>query len=881
MKPNEDKNPESLDYEVSPLEVFQDVGVLIVEGRLPEFSFSGRREGTHCWPVSPFSEKNCCHVGSENKRSMQKHKARSIKIRDINTDPELSVGLTYMCNFVKSTRKRMEDIWKGTIPLFIEVLVCLDNLFPHTGKEKDPSEIYLDFLPDSRTQGTLLLERWKLKLNDKRIVKEEDVHPLDFISPPEAHTFPQALISRTEVVETIVHSLPRLNLETLISMSPYREFNLLIERQIWMCSHEKAVQKSEFGMEISNNSTDSEETPYKKKLTKGSENGCQNGTHCDVIFVPDPVVRPRIKLQRERTGKIGAALRKRLSFECDQQTTQELPGSQKFERWQKKNGPKCRRMFSFEGGDDRKKKTLESRAISCQQGKKCEGNSGNSDHDFDVVMSLEDEWNAKSSKTALNEDNSVSKGNIHKDLVASDRSNDCQLVSSRNPTVEDCSRHKIFHIGTEDGDDNVFKDNNNCKIDNMVGTSENGLGRFSNESRCQSRGKSSANGGKVVTNSCNDGVKCDDRESEKQFDLNLNVDKNTADSAITKLESQVNSLSFAEQIQQNGNDKGGKSSRIQVENEMESSLPDGKLHLGRCFSSANFSKNTKEKMRRSESYTGARPIPFATRLSLGACTVPVFHAKTGLPVASSPAPLRRPEKAKNGDENGNENGTLLSPSVEIKKSRKSSCEYGGLQSSKLLSRSAPASTRLLGNFEESVLKGRIPVFGTVEGFTAEIGASGLFCPKHITLPIKCQFFRTSDDNAPSPYMGHISLRNSKGKKGYHVPRKGTIQLTLFNPNKTVLKVFVVLYDFMDMPADSHTFLRQKIVSVKKYSDDKDEQQNLHYLVHLRFASTKHDRIYLHTDVRVIFPQQTPDTTGSNLKILTYGPVEPKYTPRDR
>ena len=41
-------------------------------------------------------------------------------------------------------------------------------------------------------------------------------------------------------------------------------------------------------------------------------------------------------------------------------------------------------------------------------------------------------------------------------------------------------------------------------------------------------------------------------------------------------------------------------------------------------------------MRRSESYTGARPVPLATRLSLGACTVPVFHAKTGLPVASSP-----------------------------------------------------------------------------------------------------------------------------------------------------------------------------------------------------------------------------------------------------
>ena len=43
--------------------------------------------------------------------------------------------------------------------------------------------------------------------------------------------------------------------------------------------------------------------------------------------------------------------------------------------------------------------------------------------------------------------------------------------------------------------------------------------------------------------------------------------------------------------------------------------------------------------------------------------------------------------------------------------------------------------------------------------------------------------------------------------------------TIFNPNKTVVKVFVVLYDFNDMPCNTHTFLRQKIVSVKTDIDD--------------------------------------------------------------
>ena len=47
-------------------------------------------------------------------------------------------------------------------------------------------------------------------------------------------------------------------------------------------------------------------------------------------------------------------------------------------------------------------------------------------------------------------------------------------------------------------------------------------------------------------------------------------------------------------------------------------------------------------------------------------------------------------------------------------------------------------------------------------------------------------------------QGHINL----GKKGYRVPSKGTLQLTLFNPLGTVVKMFVVQYDLSDMPPSS-------------------------------------------------------------------------------
>ena len=51
-----------------------------------------------------------------------------------------------------------------------------------------------------------------------------------------------------------------------------------------------------------------------------------------------------------------------------------------------------------------------------------------------------------------------------------------------------------------------------------------------------------------------------------------------------------------------------------------------------------------------------------------------------------------------------------------------------------------------------MLNGRLEPTGVVDGFTADLSASGSFCPKHITLPVTAFFFKLSDDNAPSPYL---------------------------------------------------------------------------------------------------------------------------------
>ena len=44
--------------------------MLIIEGRLPDFSQNGRREGSHCWPVFPNSKKECCDQDITDKSTM-------------------------------------------------------------------------------------------------------------------------------------------------------------------------------------------------------------------------------------------------------------------------------------------------------------------------------------------------------------------------------------------------------------------------------------------------------------------------------------------------------------------------------------------------------------------------------------------------------------------------------------------------------------------------------------------------------------------------------------------------------------------------------------------------------------------------------------------
>ncbi|KAK7469658.1 hypothetical protein BaRGS_00036328, partial [Batillaria attramentaria] len=262
----------------------------------------------------------------------------------------------------------------------------------------------------------------------------------------------------------------------------------------------------------------------------------------------------------------------------------------------------------------------------------------------------------------------------------------------------------------------------------------------------------------------------------------------------------------------------------------------------------------------------------------------LFSSRSGLPSQSSPAPVKRRSTGRFDYDETLTSTKAIKNAISMSRLPDVS-QYstdGKSESGRFLSTSAPASTNsLLGNFEESILNGRLEPAGMVDGFTVDVGASGSFCPRHLSLPVTAYFFHLSDDNAPSPYLGHIGL-DEVSKKGYHIPRKGTLQVTLFNPNKTVVKMFVVMYDLADMPPDSRTVIRQRTVYMPVDADS-DEPSYLRYLIHLRVASSSSGKIYLHTDIRLIFARNKFELDSSvakyELRSFTETPVNPKYSPK--
>ncbi|CAG9533369.1 unnamed protein product [Cercopithifilaria johnstoni] len=274
-----------------------------------------------------------------------------------------------------------------------------------------------------------------------------------------------------------------------------------------------------------------------------------------------------------------------------------------------------------------------------------------------------------------------------------------------------------------------------------------------------------------------------------------------------------------------------------------------------------------------------------------------FSKTTGLPLNSSPAPFNRSETkgvkdqlvkssrdkiAKKTAKEGTRTHILRNVSTNEKDNNSNYCGGGCTR------RSISSSSGLLCNFEESALNGRLDLVMSLDGFHLQIAASDETCSPHLTLPVTTFFFNMPEDEAPLPYMGFCSLENMR--KGYRIPRKGILQAVLFNPQGTVVRMFVVKFDVSDMPPSSQTFLRQRTFFMPVgCTYDGVIRSWLKYLIHLSLATDRRGRLYVHTDIKMLFSQKNEletlnfelgkDMIKYQLQSFTEMPRNPKYSPR--
>lgn len=213
---------------------------------------------------------------------------------------------------------------------------------------------------------------------------------------------------------------------------------------------------------------------------------------------------------------------------------------------------------------------------------------------------------------------------------------------------------------------------------------------------------------------------------------------------------------------------------------------------------------------------------------------------------------------------------------------------------------------LVGSYEESILSGRMSSHPSKPiTFLSEVGVLGigkckssLKCPPHIHLAFPAFFYQLPGNDAPSPYVGTIDLQsavnvNGEGnEEGYRLPPRGQLQVMVKNPSKTVVKVFLIPYDFRDMPANTKTFIRQKSYAIFSSTSPKSaslassassqpsssppaSSSHLRYAIHLQVKCTRKKRIYLYKNIRIVFSPRPPES-NEKLKIVTEGPKEPRY-----
>lgn len=104
-----------------------------------------------------------------------------------------------------------------------------------------------------------------------------------------------------------------------------------------------------------------------------------------------------------------------------------------------------------------------------------------------------------------------------------------------------------------------------------------------------------------------------------------------------------------------------------------------------------------------------------------------------------------------------------------------------------------------------------------------------------------------------------------------------------NQHQTGVKMFFVPYDFTAMPANTRTFLRQKVYVAESSGmevpkEAPPEHALLRSAIQCHFLKTPKGRLYLYKHLRMVFTPQSNLESSKNSFVVTNGPTDPMYIP---
>ncbi|KAE8617700.1 hypothetical protein XENTR_v10009174 [Xenopus tropicalis] len=922
MKPDRDSLDEFFEYEAEDFLVY--LALLITEGRTPEHSVKGRTEGPHCPPAQlsqPAPNKHEC----------------SDKLAQ--------------CREARKTRSEVAFLWRNNIPIMVEVMLLPDCCYSDEGANTDGN----DLNDPALKQDALLLERWTLEpvprqsgdrfIEEKtlllavrsfvffsqlsawlsvshgavprnilyRVSAADEELKLNFSHSPTEHVFPVPNVSHNVALKVSVQSLPR--------QSSYPVLNCSIHSNLGF--YEKKILPREHSVTQPHNSQDNDQNSApvsQHAFTKPSWSvGPEGLLHARTNVSTDlslPVRNSKLLSTVDKGYSIGTPPSKHQCFSmtgnykaapqepvrnfksfslvgvpCSPQASQTVETNPLIGSLIQERQEVIARIAQHLLQCDQTSSQINSHSI-INELSSINGKIKNSSEDEKFQKKNKESPPICTSTLAL----TLSTGNQISNLK---KAPDTPINSSR-PILEfhtspnPQARRKLILFESNEHFCNPFQSSGQSTVPSSNNENINKLPE-KRDIKQSEHGEISTRTGNQLSNSCNtndrlctntqivpEDKSCTDSFHKPQKDNpkicsqkvgHRNGQAQETTCRETRKSDHSNQLLSIENCINKDRDNiqykepQDKLKSVHDENEDPTNcdcLAQGQRKCnGNCLQRSESLKNTEQKpIQLRHSCTWKKQ----TFRSLDGISTKAFHPRTGLPLLSSPVPQRKTQSGYFDLDNS----LLKLKGLSTQRQHVNGfTDEDTVATNKQLSSSAPPAPclSLLGNFEESVLNYRFEPLGVVEGFTAEVGASGIFCPTHMTLPVKVSFYSVSDDNAPSPYM------------------------TLFNPNKTVVKMFVVKYDLRDMPANHQTFLRQRTFSVPVRRETKGavtenglkaEDRTLRYLIHLRFQSSKSGKIYLHRDVRLLFSRKSMEVdSGAAYELKSYieTPTNPQYSPR--